>query len=187
MTHRSVLDARLVDTLESAQLRARLRQEIEARVRAQGGLTLTRPRVQIPASPGVTTAPSTPTAKASPAQQTEIVEGVLRQLLVLVGKGPGAWADRRISPQEAGALGTLLITSVSTAVTQAAPLVQDAEARDLVLLIYGVLFDQFIRPMLPGWLQLFAGAIRDQAPRLLEDIYWTLVWRGKPMSHLPGQ
>lgn len=181
MTYRAVLDARLVDALESAQLREQLRREIESRVRAQGGITVTLPQTQDPGS----LVPARETA--SPAQQTRIIEDVLRQLLVLVGKGQEAWADRRVSPQEAAALGTLLITSVSTAVMQAAPMVQDAEARDLVLLIYGVLFDHFIRPMLPGWLQMCAGTIRDQAPRLLEDIYWTLVRRGKPMSHLPGQ
>lgn len=68
---------------------------------------------------------------------------------------------------------------------KATPMVQDTRARAQVFLISVLLFDLFMRPMLPGWLQLFAGTIRDQAPRLLEDIYWTLVRRGKPVIPAP--
>lgn len=62
---------------------------------------------------------------------------------------------------------------------KAMPIVQDTRARAQVFLISVLLFELFIRPKLPGWLQLFAVTLRDQAPRLLEDISWTLVRRGR--------
>ncbi len=78
----------------------------------------------------------------------------------------------------AAALGTLLITAVTSAVQRAAPKVQGEEARRLMAVVDGVLFDRGMRPRLPGLLRRFSSGVRDEAP-LLEDISWSVVRRSK--------
>lgn len=152
MTRRPPPDTGLLAQLESPPQRARLQ--------IQGGLT----RSGQEARGAVMPAP----------EQASVVEGVLRELLVLLGKGRGAWSGRDVTWAEAAALGTLLITAVSSAVQRAAPMVQGEDARRLVTVVYGVLFDRGVRPRLPSLLRPFSNGVRDEAP-LLEDIYWTVV------------
>lgn len=166
MTRRPPPDTGLLAQLESPPQRARLRRRAVARPQTQGGLT----RSGQEARGAVMPAP----------EQASVVEGVLRELLVLLGKGRGAWSGRNVTWAEAAALGTLLITAVSSAVQRAAPTVRGEDARRLVTVVYGVLFDRGVRPRLPGLLRPFSNGVRDEAPLLLEDIYWTVVRRSKP-------
>lgn len=63
---------------------------------------------------------------------------------------------------------------------EGAPFVQDADARSLVLLIYGAVFEQFVLPRLPAWLKPFAPFLKASVVQGLEALYRTLVKRVRP-------
>ncbi|MDP9766200.1 hypothetical protein [Deinococcus enclensis] len=166
MTRRPVPATGLLTQLESPPQRARLRRRVVARLSVQGGLSSVGGQARRDVMPS--------------SEQAFVVEGVLRELLVLLGKCRDAWGARDVTWAEAAALGTLLITAVSSAVQRAAPTVQNEDARRLVTVVYAVLFDRGVRPRLPGLLRPFSNGVRDEAPLLLEDIYWTVVRRSRP-------
>ena len=86
-----------------------------------------------------------------------------------------AFGDRRLSWGEAAALGMVLQGIVSKAVMLGAPLVKGQDARALVLLIFGVVFDRYVTPLLPVWLKPFSGLLKASVMKGLESLYQSVI------------
>ena len=171
------VDPRITAATAAARERARLRDAIlveRQRTRTQIVLTppaLPRIRTQsLPTSPAPTPAPATDEQLAS------LLDTLLVPILAGVAQARAAYGDRRITLPEAAALGVTVMTIVSAAV-HALPVIEDVNARALVLLVYGVLWDRYVVPLLPAYLRPFAGRVKGRIIELLETLYRTVVKR----------
>lgn len=123
------------------------------------------------------------TAETEPVSQEQLaalVSRLMGQIVVGAQQAEAALGDRRLSWTEASVLAGTLLTLVSTAVHEGAPLIQDADARSLVLLIYGAVFERFVMPRLPAWLRPFAPFLKMGVVQGLEAIYRAVVKRVHP-------
>lgn len=162
---------------------AQLIQDILAARRQASAVILSNPAQSIPSAPAPSAAaaqsvPDAPTPEPAPLTESQlaaVLARMLPQILAGVGQARAAYGDRKISWQEGLTLGTTVIGIVSSAVQSGAPLVQGQSARTLVIVIFGVLFDQFLAPLLPAWARPFAGLIKASVIRGLEALYQTMV------------
>lgn len=124
---------------------------------------------------------STPEASApaplNASELTLLLNRLLPGILAGVGQAREAFGDRKLSGTEAAALATTILGIVSAAVRDGAPLVKGTSAYALVGLIFGVVFDQVVTPLLPLWVRPFAGLIKAGVLRGLEGLYRTVIKR----------
>lgn len=84
-------------------------------------------------------------------------------------------AAKKISLPEAFSLATTIIGVVSAAVRDGAPLVKGQSAYTLAMLIFGVVFDRYLVPLLPVWVRPFAPVIKSSAVAGLEALYRAVI------------
>lgn len=123
------------------------------------------------------------TLAATPMDEAELsalLTRLLPDILAGVEQARAAFGDRKLSTAEAAALGTIVLGIVSEAVRVGAPLIKGTSAYALVGLIFGVVFDRVVAPLLPVWARPFAGLIKAGVLRGLESLYRTVIKR-KPV------
>ena len=171
------VDPRITAATAAARERARLRDAILVeRQRTRTEIVLTppvQPRIRTQSLP---TAPAPAPAPATDEQLASLLDTLLVPILAGVAQARAAYGDRRITLPEAAALGVTVMTIVSAAV-HALPVVEDTNARALVLLVYGVLWDRYVVPLLPAYLRPLAGRIKRRIIELLEALYRNVVKR----------
>lgn len=113
-------------------------------------------------------------------QFAALVRQLMAQIVAGAQQAEAALGDRKLSWTEATVLAGTLMTLVSTAVHEGAPLIQGADARSLVLLIYGAVFEQFVVTRLPVWLRPFAPLLKAGVVQGLEALYRAIVKRARP-------
>lgn len=173
------VDPRVTDALTAARERARLRDAILAeRQRTRADIVLTPPVQPAIRTQSLPTAPAPAPTPATDEQLASLLDGLLVPILAGVAQARAAYGDRRITLPEAAALGVTVMTIVSRAV-HALPMVEDVSARALVLLVYGVLFDRYVVPLLPAYLRPFAGKVKGRIIELLETLYRSVVKQRK--------
>lgn len=130
---------------------------------------------------------SNPTLNLSTASTEPVTEEQLKAIVaeltpdIIAGarQATAALADRKLSWTEAATLGTTLLGIVSKAVHEATAL-QNQNAEALVLVVYGVVFEQFVVPRLPLWLRPFAGVLKAGVVQGLQALYRTVIKRVRP-------
>ncbi|MDL2342540.1 hypothetical protein QOL99_00055 [Deinococcus sp. MIMF12] len=172
------VDPRITAATAAARERARLRDAILVeRQRTRTQIVLAPPvQPRIRTHQSLPTAPAPAPTPATDEQLASLLDTLLVPILAGVAQARAAYGDRRITLPEAAALGVTVMTIVSAAV-HALPVIESTNARALVLLVYGVLWDRYVMPLLPAYLRPFAGRVKGRIIELLETLYRAVVNR----------
>lgn len=112
-------------------------------------------------------------------QLAALLDELLPGITASVETAISAFKARKISIPEAINLGTTITGVVSTAIKDGAPLIKGQSARTLVIVIFSVLFDRYLAPMLPVWLKPFSGLVKATVIKGLESLYQAVVKKKK--------
>ncbi|SMB89230.1 hypothetical protein [Deinococcus hopiensis] len=112
-----------------------------------------------------------PPAPLGDSDLAALLTRLLPQVVGGIDQIKAALGDRKLSFPEALSLATTVAGVVSLAVRDGAPLVKGKSADALVVLIFGVVFDRYAVPLLPGWVRPFAPALKAGAVAGLEALY----------------
>lgn len=116
-----------------------------------------------------------PLAYLTDEQLAALLDKLLPGITAGIQAALAAFKARKLSLTDALTLGTTIAAVVSTAVKDGAPLIRGQSARTLVIVIFSVLFDRHLAPLLPVWLKPFAGLVKAGVIRGLESLYQAVI------------